>query len=139
MPGEAWSVMRQQSSLKAAAFFALVAAVATGRADEGVLSLSGFGTIGVVHHDTSGVEFRRDISEPGGAKAGDWSAAQDSMLGVQATLRPSSRVEATVQLVSRHAIDVEFKPQLTWAYVKVRPGEELALRAGRLGIDMYLQ
>jgi hypothetical protein len=117
----------------------LIAAASAARAEENMFSLSGFGTLGVVHHNADGVEFRRDISEPSGAKAGDWSAAQDSMLGVQMTVRPSNRVEATVQLVSRHAIDVDFRPQLTWAYVKVKPSPELALRAGRLGIDMYLQ
>lgn len=109
------------------------------RADEGNFRLSGFGTLGLVHHNTDGVQFRRDISEPDGAKAGEWSTAQDSMLGVQMTLQPSDRVEATVQMVSRHAIGVDFKPQVTWAYLKATLAEGLDLRAGRLGIDMYLQ
>ena len=102
------------------------------------LSLSGFGTLGAVYHDSKGVEFRRDISEPNGAKGGQLSFAQDSMLGVQATVRPSSQFEATAQLVSRHAIDVDYQPQVTWAYAKFKPEENISLRAGRLGIELYL-
>jgi len=102
-------------------------------------SLSGFGTLGTVYHDHSGVQFRRDISVPNGAKGGELDFAQDSMLGVQATARPGSQFEATLQVVSRHSIDNDFQPQVTWAYAKYKPVEEFAIRAGRLGIELYLQ
>lgn len=110
-------------------------------AEEGTppFSLSGFGTLGAVYHDSQGVEYRRDISKPNGAKAGQASLAQDSMLGVQLTARPSEQFEASLQLVSRHNIDVGYTPQVTWAYAKFKPAEEIALRAGRLGIELYLQ
>jgi hypothetical protein len=110
-------------------------------AEEGLplFSLSGFGTLGAVYHDRKGVEFRRNISEPNGAKNGELSFAQDSMLGVQATARPGSQFEATLQLVSRHNIGVDYTPQVAWAYAKFKPVEEISLRAGRLGIELYLQ
>ncbi|MFZ2267262.1 MAG: porin [Azonexus sp.] len=113
----------------------------TAWAEEGtpLFSLSGFGTLGAVYHDRKGVEFRRDISVPNGAKDGELSFAQDSMLGVQATARPDSQFEATLQLVSRHSIGGDFQPQATWAYAKYKPAEELSIRAGRLGIELYLQ
>jgi hypothetical protein len=121
---------------------ALGNAAAAAQADEGnakFFSLTGFGTLGAVYHGSDGVEFRRDISEPNGAAAHRWNFSQDSMLGVQASARPSTNVEATLQLVSRNGIGVGYQPQVTWAYVKLKPVEELSLRAGRLGIEMYME
>jgi len=111
------------------------------RAEDGSspFSLSGFGSLGAVYHDSQGVAFRRDISQPDGAKAGQASLAQDSMLGVQLTARPGNRLEAALQLVSRNNIDVGYTPQVTWAYAKFKPTQEISLRAGRLGVELYLQ
>lgn len=120
---------------------AALCAMPAARAEDGapLFSLSGFGTLGAVYHQRDGVEFRRDISEPRGVKAHHLGFAPDSMLGVQLTARPAEQLEATVQAVSRQAIEVDYQPQISWAYVKYRPSEDLALRAGRLGIEMYLQ
>jgi hypothetical protein len=107
--------------------------------DSSTFSISGFGTLGAVYHTTDGAEFRRDISHPDGALAHRWSFDQDSMLGVQATVRPSESLEATLQLVSRNSIDVGYRPQVAWAFAKWKPLENVALRVGRIGIDLYLQ
>jgi hypothetical protein len=112
--------------------------VAWAQGDGSVVSISGFGTLGAVYHDLEGVEFRRDISQPSGAKAQQLSLDNDSMLGLQLTARPSAQLEATVQLVSRHAID-GYSPQVSWAYAKYKPVEGVAIRAGRLGLEMYMQ
>jgi hypothetical protein len=116
-----------------------IAPVVSAQDGESVVSVSGFGTLGAVYHDLDGVEFRRDISQPDGAKAHQLSLDTDSMLGLQMTARPSAQFEATVQLVSRNAIDVGHRPQVTWAYVKYKPTEDIALRAGRLGVETYMQ
>lgn len=102
-------------------------------------SISGFGTLGAVYHGLDGVEYRRDISTPDGAKADRWSFKPDSMVGVQMTARHGESLEATLQLVSRYSIDTGFKPRASWAFVKFKPREDIALRAGRLGIDLYMQ
>lgn len=116
-----------------------IAPVVWAQDSESVVSVSGFGTLGAVYHDLDGVEFRRDISQPVGAQAHQLSLDTDSMLGLQLIARPSAQFEATVQLVSRNAIDVGHRPQVTWAYVKYKPTEDVALRAGRLGLEMYMQ
>lgn len=116
-----------------------IAPVVWAQDGESVVSVSGFGTFGAVYHDLDGVEFRRDISQPVGVKAHQLSLDTDSMLGLQMTVRPSAQLEATVQLVSRNAIDVGYRPQFTWAYVKYKPTEDVALRAGRLGIETFMQ
>jgi len=135
--------MRPQRSRRAILISALMSACQASSAygDDGAppVSISGFGTLGAVRHGSDGVEYRRDISQPNGAKAHRWNVDVDSMLGVQATLRPISNLEATVQLVTRHAIGVGYNPQVTWAYMKWKPREDITLRAGRLGIELYPQ
>lgn len=129
----------KKQGIVAVAFAAIcVAPIAWAQGDESVVSVSGFGTLGAVYHDLDGVEFRRDNSQPSGAKAQQLSLDNDSMLGLQLTARPSAQLEATVQLVSRHAID-GYSPQVSWAYAKYKPVEGVAIRAGRLGIEMYMQ
>lgn len=106
---------------------------------EPLVSLSGFGTLGAVYHKEDGVQFRRDISQPNGAESGRVSFVPDSMLGVQATATPNQNLEATLQLISRNSVDVSFRPQVSWAYLKLKPVDNVSLRAGRLGIEMYIQ
>lgn len=104
------------------------------------VSLSGFGTVGALYNDSDGAAYSRDMSQPiGTAKAKRWSFKPDSMLGVQATARASDDLEATLQLVSRHSLGQSFKPQVAWAFLKYKPVEDVTLRAGRLGIDLYQQ
>ena len=122
----------------AATALACLATNVAAQTGDSLFSVSGFGTLGAVYHDRESVAFRRDISKPDGAKARQASLAQDSMLGVQLTARPSNRLEASLQLVSRHNIDVGYTPQVTWAYAKFKPTEEISLRAGRLGIEAYM-
>jgi len=106
---------------------------------DSMVSISGFGTLGAVYHELDGAEFRRDVSQPNGAKAYQLSTDTDSMLGLQATVRPSTQFEATLQLISRSTIDSNYLPQVSWAYAKYKPSEGAAVRVGRLGLEMFLQ
>lgn len=101
--------------------------------------LSGFGTLGAVYHRATGQDFRRDEGTPHSAKPGQLNFQQDSMVGVQASLHANDQFEGIVQVVSRDTPDRDYRPAVTWAYLKYKPSEEFALRAGRLGIEMYLQ
>jgi hypothetical protein len=125
----------------ALAVFAGVCLASAARAENEAapISISGFGTLGATYHEREGAEFRRDVSQPDGVKSGQLGFSPDTMLGMQLTARPSEQFEATVQAVSRHAIDVNYRPQISWAYLKFKPSAEVSLRAGRLGIEMYLQ
>ena len=104
-----------------------------------LFSFSGFGTLGAVYHERDGAQFRRDVAQPSGASAYQLSTDVDSMLGVQITARPSPQLEATLQLISRNAIERGYLPQVSWAYAKYKPSEEVAIRVGRLGLEMYMQ
>jgi hypothetical protein len=107
--------------------------------EETTFTSSGFGTLSAVSHSRDGVEFHRDISVPAGAPAKRWSTNQDSMLGLQLSAQRGSELEATLQLISRDSIGTGYKPQVTWAFVKWTPTDDIIVRAGRLGVDFYLQ
>jgi len=102
-------------------------------------SINGFGTLGAVNHNEKGVRFRRDISQAGGANAGEVSFVQDSMLGVQLTAYLNPKLEVSTQVVSRQTTDNNFDPQVTWAYLKFKLTEDVAIRVGRLGAEEYPQ
>ena len=107
--------------------------------DSQKFSIHGFGTLGAVNHNKTGVMFRRDMSQAGGANAGEISFAQDSMLGIQLSAYLNPKLEASTQVVSRLTADNNYDPQVTWAYLKFKPMEDVAIRAGRLGIEAYPQ
>ena len=110
-------------------------------ADPGETSwlLKGFGTLGAVYHNSPGVNFRRDISQADGAQAGRVSLAPDSMLGLQLSADWGAKWQGAVQLISRDSLADGYRPGVSWAYAKHSPREDVAVRLGRLGIEMYLQ
>ncbi|MEW6563289.1 MAG: porin [Pseudomonadota bacterium] len=102
------------------------------------LKLSGFGTLGASYHTAPGVTVRRDISQAQGAQGGQLSFTPDSMLAVQADWRISPHWDAALQLMSRARIPNNYNPQVSWGYVKYKPADDFSLRAGRIGIEIYL-
>lgn len=113
-----------------------LAAQAFHASDDGRLTLSGFGTLGLVHSDNSEAEFLRDIGQPKGAGEG-WSARVDSLLGAQLGWRFDPRWDLVVQGISRYHDSGNYRPELSWAFVRYRPDPVLQLRAGRLGWDVF--
>lgn len=101
------------------------------------LTLQGFGTLGLARSSTESAEFVRDLSQPGGV-AKKWSAKIDSVAGLQASWHASETLAAIAQVVSRYHSSGSFDPELTWAYLKFDPNQNLSLRAGRLGTEFYM-
>lgn len=122
------------------AMFALLALNALGlRADEQPAWLiSGFGTLGMARTTTRDVEFVRDLSQPRGID-NRWSGLIDSVLGAQFNWRLLPELEAVVQASSRYRYDRNFKPDVSWAYLKYDPSPNLSVRAGRLGTEFFMQ
>jgi opacity protein-like surface antigen len=130
----------RRHALAGPALAALLAATATvAIAADPPIALSGFGTIGAVYDDRAGTTFRRDIAQASGDQGDQWSLSPDSMLGVQASDRLSDSLEADLQVLSRNDVGSRYAPRIAWAYLKYSPSENSALRAGRLGIEMYIQ
>jgi hypothetical protein len=126
-------------AVMAAFFLTTVMPLAVAQDREPLFSVSGFGTLGAVYHERDGAQFRRDVAQPSGAQAYQLSTDVDSMLGVQITAHPTPQFEATLQVLSRNAIERAYLPQVSWAYAKYKPSEGVAIRAGRLGLEMYMQ
>jgi hypothetical protein len=113
------------------------AAVKTDWLDD--LHFHGFGTLGGVYQDDTGETFRRDFSQGGGAKDGQISLAQDSMLGGQLTAKINALLSVSTQVLSRLSTENNYDPQVSWAFAKYTPEQNMALRLGRLGVESYLQ
>lgn len=101
------------------------------------LAFHGFGTLGVVQTSSDQAEFVRDLSQPTGA-TNQLDGRVDSILGLQANWRMTSKLEAVVQAVSRYRYDKSFTPDISWAYLKYDPTPQVSLRAGRLGTEFFM-
>lgn len=102
-----------------------------------LLSLRGFGTLGLARSNTDQAEFVRDLSQPSGV-SDQWSAKIDSIAGVQANIRAADKLEAVLQVVSHYRHEGNFKPDLTWAFLKFDADSNFSLRAGRLGTEFFM-
>lgn len=111
-------------------------AMARALTDDGSVTLSGFGTLGFVHNNTDEAEFIRDIGQPKGADEG-WSARTDSLLGLQLGVKLDDELDVVVQGISRYHDTGNFRPELSWAFLRYTRTPAVVLRAGRLGWDVY--
>lgn len=102
------------------------------------LTLHGYGSLGAVYHDATGVEYRRDIAQPvKGENANRLLFDRDSMLGVQADYRGNDAFSASLQMLARQDADADFTPQVSMAFLKYHDGD-YQIRAGRLIIETYM-
>ncbi|WP_423681584.1 porin [Undibacterium sp. WLHG33] len=116
----------------------ILSAQNTHAADDNGYSVTGFGTLGVVHSDTRQADFVRDLSQNSGVGyTRQTDASIDSNLGLQINRSFSDSIDAAVQVVSRKGTD-DFLPEITWAYAQYNPDDRFQLRAGRLGFDVYM-
>lgn len=112
----------------------MLSAQAEGLADH--FTFSGFGTVGAVYSDNDDAEFGTGRQLGGAAK--DVAFDVDSNLGVQLTGIANEWLSATVQgLAVKREKDV-INLNVEWAFVKVKPVESLAVRAGRMAMPTFL-
>lgn len=95
-------------------------------------SISGFGTLGYARSDKP-YNYQRFINEGG-------TLRRDSVAGVQLDARFTETVGATVQLLAAPATDSDSKTDasVAWAFVSLRPTNDLLFRAGKQRIPLYL-
>ena len=102
------------------------------------LNLSGFGTLGFVHSNNKEVDYVRDLLQVDGVgRTRKLDFGVDSLLGLQADYAIFDGLSATAQVVSRRA-QSNFKPDLTWGFLRYAPNDTAQVRLGRLGFDVYL-
>ena len=103
-----------------------------------VLTLSGFGTLGAVYSSSRSADFTASVLRADGAgHTRAWSADVDSRLGVQLDLDLGAW-SGVLQVVSEQRLDGSYTPQLEWANVKYQLTPDLAVRAGRIALPVFL-
>ncbi|CAN7547271.1 hypothetical protein LJR289_003806 [Pseudoduganella sp. LjRoot289] len=104
--------------------------------DDGKLSISGFGTLGVAKSDTDQAQFVRYNQATG---VGDsWRLGLDTNLGLQASYKLSEQLSGTVQVLTRKNTSKSFTTDLTWAFLKYKVSDELNVRVGRVQLPTFL-
>jgi hypothetical protein len=102
-----------------------------------VFKLSGFATLGASYNSSRQFDYVRDLLQSDGVgKRKQLDFGLDSLFGLQATGRWSEQLETTIQAVL-HRGEKDLQTDLTWAFVKYRPQDDIDLRFGRLGFDVY--
>jgi len=66
----------------------------------------------------------------------DGSFHEDSLFGVQATFKPSKKLEATIQMVAKGAQG--WTPEITAAYLGYTFDNDIKLRAGKLRLPLFM-
>lgn len=69
-------------------------------------------------------------------KSKGWQADQESLLGLQGTVRFGHSLSATAQVLSRSA-NFNYRPTVDWAYLSWDVSDEWTLQAGRKRIPLY--
>ena len=106
--------------------------------DTAALHWNAFGTLGAVYQNSRGLAFRRDIGQGRGARAGELDLGTDSVLGAQLTGSTDFGLSAEIQSVSRRDATGRWRPQLARAFLRYEPSPAWMLRAGRIGLNLYL-
>jgi len=122
--------------LVASVLAALALQAQAGAMDDGNLSISGFGTLGVAKTNTDQVEFARYNQAEGvqdKARIG-----LDSNLGLQATYTFNDWLSGTAQVLTRKNTSPTFTTDLTWAFLKAKVNDETSVRVGRIALPGFL-
>jgi hypothetical protein len=133
---------RSCGGLCAAAFVIGTSLCGTALAADGdrpTWTVSGFGTLGFVHSNGHEADYTESAVKPTGAGwSRAWSPDVDSRLGAQLDLQLDRRWSAVLQVVSEQNLDRAYRPRIDWANVKYQLTPDLALRAGRIALPVFL-
>lgn len=101
-------------------------------------SVGAYGTLGYSLLGTEGpYTFIRELGQgSGSARARSW--LPDSRVALQVGKKINAQTDAVVQVVARDKVKANLKNSIEWAYVSHRPTENLNVRVGRVGVDVFL-
>jgi len=118
---------------------ASVALVPTARADDLAdwLKIDGFGTIGTYKGNSDVAGVRTDQRQNVVSK-NDWRFDGDTQASIQATLNPTGKLKAVLQLISKKDIQSSNKPTVEWAYVSYPLTSEFDIKLGRTVAPIFV-
>lgn len=100
--------------------------------------LSGFGTLGAVHSSNRNADFTTSpLKADGAGYTRPWSPHVDSRLGAQLDV-DMGRWSAVLQVVSEQRLNESYRPLVEWANIKYQVTPDLAVRAGRIALPVFL-
>lgn len=106
------------------------------QAEDSSWRFSGYGTVGAVVTDTDAVQYRSSLRQSHGAdKTPDFGV--DSRLGAQLDYRLNSTFSAVAQALAARR-DGSEGPRVEWLFGQADVTSELALRAGRMVLPVFL-
>jgi hypothetical protein len=120
-----------------ATLLALPLAVSTAYAqDSSGVRISGFGSAALTWTNSDQAEFSRPNQASGAKK--DLTTGIDSNLGLQADYAINSWLSVTGQGLVRKDAEDDFGAELSWAFAKAKINDELSVRAGRIGLPVFM-
>lgn len=129
----------RRSAMCAAALACLLACAHPGARAQAKWTFGGFGTLAAVHSTEKHADYTASPIVPGQAGySKEWAWDVDSRIGAQLGVQFDKRWSAVVQVVHEKGIDNSFRSRLEWANVKFQVTPELSLRAGRIGLPLFL-
>lgn len=100
------------------------------------ITVSGFGTAAVTHSNSGDADFIRPNQEAGARD--NYRTGVDSNFGIQATAKFNDMFSFTGQGLVRKYVTDNFGAELAWAFAKAKVSDNLNLRAGRMGLPVYM-
>ena len=115
---------------------ALSSAFAQEASPSPVIKISGFGTAALTWSNSDQAEFSRPNQASGVAKQP--RTGVDSNLGLQASVEINPWLSATVQGLVRKDGEEGYGAELAWAFAKVKLSDQFSMRAGRMGLPVFM-
>lgn len=100
------------------------------------LRVSGFGTLGLTWGGKKNYGIQKEYTHD--FQYGNVSVLTDSVFGLQLDFNITKHLDATIQAVAEDRIRQDFNNIVDWAYLSYRPTSNLVIRAGRMGIDLFM-
>lgn len=106
---------------------------------QGLVSVSGFGTLAATKTNTQNAEFITSPKQVGGATNSSWDATLDTDLGLQVKLKPTatSPFSFTMQGLAKKREHNDFRMRTEWAYAQYDTTPDISIRAGKLAVPIF--
>lgn len=134
---------RPSAVLNTLVLMSLLACTVAARAEEtgpSIFSVSGFGTVGMVHSSEHQADYTNSpwYKPVGAGYNQNWSADVDSRLGLQLDANFTPQLSAVVQAISQLRYDNTYTPSLEWANIKYEFSPDSSIRLGRIVMSTFL-
>jgi hypothetical protein len=107
---------------------------ASSSAEQHMFSLSGFGSLGVMHSSQTAGDYVTESYLPSGAgRSNEWDTTNYNKLAAQLNATFSPKVSGQFQVVTAFESDGTFAPDIEWLNVKYTFSQNAYVRAGRIG------